>query len=349
MVMVAACKKPNNELLPKETEVKKQTTSITAPNNSNENITFRNGRLVFKDEATFDEAMKSLFNVQAETFENQFSGYTSWRKHNILLAPIEGKDVSKNKEESNQQEPRALYYDTNQPSLPTFLTTLINDKREYQIGNTIVYLEEGKVYFIPQEKEASLKVEGWFNANSLGEMKKGGLQVVAFNEGNGTQRSDYWVDAKYQYQYNSIGHSFKQTFEINAVNRFIANGDKTAFIYVKQKLEYWYKRWWNNGWWEDAGDYRNVGVTNLQGYVQHPVDPLSPVTSPGTINYFSNINSYLNGINYQREIPLHSYTTPDARQEAEYWKFNITADQMYMYVPSHNQAMNLSNVSWQRF
>ncbi len=347
MVMVATCKKPNNELLPKETEVKKETPTIITQN-SNENITFRNGRLVFKDEATFDKAMKSLFSIQAETFENQFSGYTSWRKHNILLAPTEGKDINKNKEKSNQQYPQVLYYDTNQPNLPTFLTTLINNKREYQIGNTIIYLEEGNVHLIPEEKEASLKVEGWFDAKLLGEMKKGNLKVVNFNESNGTERSGSWADAKYQYQYNSIGHTFKQVFEVSAIRNDYGN-KQTTIIYVKQKLVYWYKRWWTSGSWEDAGDYRNVGIINLQSYVEYPADPLSPTTSSGTSKNINSINNNLTNINYQREILLHSYDTSDMRAEAEYWRFNLTADQMYMYVPSHNQTMNLSNVFWQKF
>ena len=355
MLMLGACQKPTNELLPQGVGAKNDAvTTVSSARTVNENITFRKGRLVFKDDSTFNQTMSSLFNIQAETFENQFSGYTSWRKHNSLITPDE------NNVEGNGDEPRPLYYDVDQPELPTFITTLINNKREYQIGNTIIYLEEGKVYHIPESQEATLKVQGWFKANLLGEMQKGSLKVVSFDENNGTERRKGgnstesnstergWADAKYQYQYNAIGHTFKQVFEVSAIVKDNGNNQVTT-IYVKQKLEYWFKRWWTRGSWQDAGDFRNVSMTNFQGYVEFPADYLSPRTSPGMIRNVPSMTSNVNGINTQREIELGKYRTDDMRAEPQFWRFNLTASQMSMVVPSHgNQSMNLSNVFWRK-
>ncbi len=320
MVLFAACQKPNNELVPQVQQQAKTTEIQTKAQNSIENgITSRDGRLVFADAETFHNMLTTISKMSTEetqAFEEKFAGYTSWRKYNhdnIKNEEVEQLSYSKDKEE---------------PSLPSFYTTLINTNREYQIGNTISYLEEGKVYFIPQEQEDKYRKNGKFNASDLKDIPTSVVKTKIYPAGNADENAENRIFiSKYQYQYNYGGHTFKQVLEIATTAIPTSPNWTTTNLYFIQKLEYWYSSWTRKEW-RRAGEVRTNVYTNLQGYAEYP----------GAVYQSFYGNSLTQTQNFDGSPILASsfgvLVNPDA------WKFNLTAN-MEIFVPSHGQCSSV--------
>ena len=308
MVLLAGCQNPKNELLPQEVRNGKTTeTSQNSFRTVGDSIFQKNGRLVFKDSLVFRNTIGNLSNMSDEEkqiFESRFENYVSWRKHNQDCA---GNDNI-----------LALYFDTASPSLPSFFTALVNSKREYQIGKTIFYLEEGKTFEIPENQENSLKQEGWFKASTLANFQTNSLRTVG--------------DGKYQYQYWRSNTEYKHVFE---AARFQANG-YTA-LYIVQKLEYWGWVTWFRKDWRAAGELRGmnivsvVGTCNYSNFLTRFIPRL-----PSTSKSLSNVRTY-------NELVLFSYVGNNAN--INLWTYSFTVDLMDMFVPSHGQVSVFSGLT----
>ncbi len=324
MVLFAACQKPNNELVPQVQQQAKTTEIQTKAQNSIENgITSRDGRLVFADAETFHNMLTTISKMSAEetqTFEEKFAGYTSWRKYNhdnIKNEEVEQLSYSKDKEE---------------PSLPSFYTTLINTNREYQIGNTISYLEEGKVYFIPQEQEDKYRKNGKFNASDLKDIPTSVVKTKIYPAGNADENAENRIqDAKYQYQYNYGGHTYKQVFELASTSIPYAGGQNRAYLYINQKLEYWWQRSFGRSQWVAAGEVRNTKIVDMQGFAYY-------IGGSGTsVWYFSNpFNSTLNNLTFNTTHMLRGEVGNGLN--IDNFKFQLRVSDMSITVPSHGQC-----------
>jgi hypothetical protein len=338
-MLLAACQNPKNELVPNEVKTSTQTSPNSDDSNqrvSREGVTFRKGRLVFDTEQTFYNTMVAVSDMSSEdkeAFEKQYSGYTSWRKYNADL--------------ENDENAPLLYYSLDEIQLPTFYTTLLNNKREYQIGTQIVYLEEGKAYLIPENQEEPLKVNGWFSATTLGEVPTSVVDHIAFNDPNSektnsntkgntnngaTERGNYF-DAKYQFQYSRGDHTFKQVFEVAAISPpFFSRG--INFLYFRQKLEYWKRVGWFRSDWAQAGEFKTMIIDCLNGNVSYP-NKFAKLYLCGALN--NPYTSYSQSSVANLEVTLGQFysTTPT---NASSWTFNLGAGRLEMFLSSHNQC-----------
>ena len=299
MVLLAGCQNPKNELLPQEVRNGKTTeTSQNSFRTVGDSIFQRNGRLVFKDASVLRNTMVALADMSSEekqAFESRFENYNSWRKYND--------------DNAGNDNVFPLYFQADSSSLPSFFTALINTKREYQIGKTITYLEDGKTFEIPEHEENSLKQEGWFKASTLGNFQTNSLRTVA--------------DGKYQYQYLHNGAAYKQVFEVASVE--VSGG---SILYLRQKLEYWGRinRFWRG--WKKAGEVRTMNMIGISGTSGHQagVRPYSPVSFQSRT------------ITSDNELLLNSTSG-----NAQFWRYNISVNFMEMFVPSHGQQAYLSS------
>ena len=293
MMFLAACQNPKNEPLPQEVKTGKNTeTNQNSFRTEGDSIFQKNGRLVFKDEVVFGNTMVALANMSFEekqTFESRFEGYNSWRKYN--------------QDNAGNENIFPLYFQTDSPTLPTFFTALVNTKREYQIGNTITYLEEGKTYDIPEEQESSLKQEGWFKASNLANFQTNSLRVIG--------------DGKYQFPYRYGSTDFKQVFEVGSI---VANG--ISILYLAQKLEYWGRVSWFRKDWRQAGEVRSTRMNSVYAAISLN----APLPILGTTLLGRNTTN----VNFDNEFRLSS-------GNSNLWRYDVRSSFMEMFVPSHGQ------------
>lgn len=319
MVLLAACQKPNNELVPQvqEQQAKSTERQISIQSSTKSKVTSCNGRLVFADAETFHNMLTTISKMsseETEAFEARFEGYKSWRKFNC--------DNAKN------EKVELLSYGKNEPSLPSFYTTLINTNREYQIGDTISYLENGKVYFIPQEQESKLKKNGKFNASDLKDASKSVIKTKKHTADNPDESSESRIHIRnYQYQYNYGGITYNQALEIASIGIPTSQNWTTTNLYFILKLDYWYSRWWLKEW-RNAGEVRNMSYTNLQGYAEYP----------GTLVKYFYGDSFVKISNTDASPILASSFGVLVNVDA--WRFSLTAG-MEIFVPSQGQCSSV--------
>ena len=301
MVLLAGCQNPKNDLLPQEVRNRKTTeTSQNSFRTVGDSIFQRNGRLVFKDASVLRNTMVALAGMSSEekqAFENRFEGYNSWRKYN--------------QDNAGNDNVLPLYFQADSSSLPSFFTALVNIKREYQVGKTITYLEEGQTYGIPEDQENSLKQEGWFKASTLGNFQTNSLRTVA--------------NAKYQYPYRRGNTEYKQVFEVASVD-VTGTG---SILYLRQKLEYWGWINWFRKDWRKAGEVRTMNMVGISGTSVHQAGmyPHSSVSVQNRTNVTSDNELLLN-------ITIGG---------ASFWRYNVSVNFMEIFVPSHSQQAYLSS------
>ncbi len=135
-----------------------------------------------------------------------------------------------------------------------------------------------------------------------------------------TQRN--FTDAKYQYQYNFGGHTYKQVFEIAGIKVPFSTGTEITILYSRIKLEYLRHRNW-----QPAGEQRSISYSNFRGIAQH-----------------GNSTFYLGGVFLSQitQSTDYSYSIGSvigSNLNTNAWTYFLEADAMNTHVPSHNQCL----------
>jgi hypothetical protein len=297
--------------------------SPDAENNSNQmtarapqQVSFQNGRLVFANANVFVNVMSNLAQnpSKIDSLENLFPQYTSWRKYN--------------QERWNDSSATLLKLCEDCLELPNFYTTLLNDKQEYQIGETIIFVNDSKAYNIPLQEEKNLKVNGKFEVSRMSNITYDIIQNERV-EPQETQRN--FADAKYQYQYNFGGHTYKQVFEIMSfkIKPIKNNPTEISYLYLKMKLEYLKRRTFGGDQWLPAGENRVTYIDYLSGFSQYD--------SFSFTNAFHNINRPYTTQNRDTEIYFNEVSGSNLNTSR--WTYNLNSYLMHLYVPSHNQGL----------
>ncbi len=280
-----------------------------------------NGRLVFANQEVFFQTADALSQLSQEEMQAwvQKMGVSSLLFYNL----------------NNVNNPNKQYLADLEIS-PRYLL-LMNLQGEYQIGNYIHWCDkDGMFYFIPNADEKLLKqVKANPKKSNVASKKyiKSTIQVEVPNSDNGNF-STYTVvipgntaDARYQYQYNYGGHTYKMVFEVASV-AFPQMSPNGVFYanYVETNLKLHYLR---NGKWADAGETAvrsfNVSyeVTANQGLLEarkyfsgilngsitssislsKRFNENSPVPWNGAVSWTVSINGW-----YSQTVPVHNNT-----------------------------------------
>jgi hypothetical protein len=113
--------------------------------------------LVFTNESSLQQVLQDLggkSDAQLDIWENGL-GFTSVRSVNKVLVQSVSEDTKL----------------TDDFDLPNFYASIVNEKGEFQIGDTVVFLNGGQSYYIPTSQESSLKTNGTFNLSSIQQLQ----------------------------------------------------------------------------------------------------------------------------------------------------------------------------------
>jgi hypothetical protein len=171
-------------------------------------------------------------------------------------------------------------------------------------------------------KSLTLKVNGKFEISRMNHISYDIIQNERV-EPQETQRN--FADAKYQYQYNFGGHTYKQVFEIAGLKvptNSGSPGDEISTLYLRIKLEYLRRRNW-----QPAGEQRSISFSNFGGIATYPGTPSK---------VFGNLN--LPYITQNRDYVYEIHRVRGAYLNANSWTYNLSSNYMHTFVPSHNQC-----------
>lgn len=205
-------------------------------------FTVQNGRLVFKNRQSLEKTLNELRN-KGNQFWNSWEskiGFTSYRRSGLLN---EGNEIIKGF------------------GFPAYHATLLDKNQTYQIGDTIVFFDNGYQYFIPKKDEQLLQKL----------KKQENVDVLKYKmEAKVTEKSDKnarvamgtnSVDARYQYRFWTDGGSERKIiFEIATVTYYCGSGcAPTIELLTRIKQE------WKNskGQWLPAGETMQKRISNL--------------------------------------------------------------------------------------
>jgi hypothetical protein len=285
----------------------------------NSKVRFENGRLVFENSEVFKNLLNYLTkNPQSiDSFENAFPNYVSWRRFNRQIL--------------NDSSASPLILCDSCLELPNFFQVILNSKAEFQVGNIIVFVSEGKSYEIPYSQENSLKVNGVFDKRLLIEIPSYNFEnILVENRENGRN----YADAKYQYEYHFGGHTYKQVFEI-AATKFKLPGTSSSgsFLYMRMKLEYLKRRTFGSPIWTPAGENRTTLVNNFNG------------SSSYNNQSYTSRNHYINEpyttSNQNKEFYLNEVYGSSHLIDPSKWTYSFNSYLMHLYVSSHGQGPSL--------
>ncbi|GAB3995604.1 hypothetical protein GCM10028807_36200 [Spirosoma daeguense] len=250
-------------------------TSVS-PNNDL-GVSIQNGRLAFKDKASFEKVLSQIRTISTEEeaakWESKFN-YASLRKYNA----------------AHRDKPKL-----EEMNLPIFNKVLLNENAEYIIGKTIVWFNDGYVHYIDNQDENLLQQ---IKSNPALSKNKSAVitKVIPVSEDvkstmgtiGGTS-----LYAWYQKMWSlncSNGLERKTVYEL--VSTTIQGGQGNTFdytLYIRIKLE------WrgSSGWRPNAGETRQVYV-NISGSVWAQCNVITPPPFSFNTWYTSNSDIHLN-------------------------------------------------------
>ncbi|GAA3977104.1 hypothetical protein [Mucilaginibacter dorajii] len=202
---------------------KKENRSATETKNGTvASVTSKNGRLVFKNSDAFKETASALINKDA--------GYLlNWEK-----------DFNFTSLRSDSSASQA--YDSF--GFPVFYGSILNNKGEYMIADTIVYFNNGYKYLISNNDEALLnKIKkdpslatlkfkaGIVPITTSSEVKSGSLSTQSTSlPGGGT-------DARYQHQFLRNGDPNSQRKFVFEIFNYVESAGQTSICYVRTRIK----------------------------------------------------------------------------------------------------------------
>ncbi|MDN3583915.1 hypothetical protein [Mucilaginibacter flavus] len=205
-----SCKKENHSA----TETKNQVLSAS--------VTSKNGRLVFKNSSAYNETASVLLN-------KDLNYLTNWEKDFNFTSLRSDSSASQS-------------YD--RFGFPAFYGSILNNKGEYMIGDTIVYFNNGYKYLIPNNDEALLaKIKtdpsiaalkfkaGIVPVNTSSAVKSGSLSTQS------TSLSGGGTDARYQHQFLRNGDPNSQRKFVFEIFNYVESAGQTSICYVRTRIK----------------------------------------------------------------------------------------------------------------
>lgn len=285
-----------------------------------------NGRLVFKDSKSFIKVLTHLENRDLD-FINSWEGnqnFLSVRSYN------------------DQNPDDARLEDFN---LPINYATIINKDGEYQIGDTIMWLNDGFKHFVPKNDEellSKIKRDPSINVENRYEEKGKRIGVkTAVSDVATEDLTPFQVDAKYQHEFLLSGNSnskrkyFFEIYYYSIRGVYGGTGDYAQLI-TKIKTYYWGSCGWGSSCWKIAGDTVDKRISNLSwqvgyyseagvqiwqsgsnlNFYQRDGNSLEPTLWSGAVlNSKPDLKVFVRG-EYTASVPSHwgtYYTVPDAQ------------------------------------
>ncbi|WP_338766390.1 hypothetical protein WAF17_03675 [Bernardetia sp. ABR2-2B] len=243
-------------------EQQEELTSLEIATKKTDNLTIKDKRFVFDNQEHFQSFMQSFTNKSEQELEN-------WSKSNTVKSLlITG--VSEEFEQFN---------------FPTAFKAIINENGEYQIGNSIVWYNDGFKYFVNNEEELKSIKE-----NPSLSTKKAKVESKIVGKMPSLQRvvlGANTIDARHQrefFQNNNSGSKRKYVHELvtyteylGAYHPIFGNGYTIiSYLYLNIKLEYKGNR--RRSRWKPAGESRRV-FYSLSGSSTISFDGLSQPTN----------------------------------------------------------------------
>jgi hypothetical protein len=258
--------------------------------------------LVFTNESSLQQVLQDLggkSDAQLDIWENGL-GFTSVRSVNKVLVQSVSEDTKL----------------TDDFDLPNFYASIVNEKGEFQIGDTVVFLNGGQSYYIPTSQESSLKTNGTFNLSSIQSYPKYPVTTTYMSKSGNT------FDARYQFEYDAEGRRWKIVYEVA-----IFHDRGTQWVYFRMKLERRHKR--KNWKWDVVNNPRRVFVNNLISQVQFV--PTNTPFSRSCTNSFPNVTGTTYNGNYE-QILCYNFSNVAPTQR---WNYNVSANLLKIEVPAH--------------
>ncbi|WPU96595.1 hypothetical protein SNE25_13815 [Mucilaginibacter sabulilitoris] len=233
-VSLFSCKKDNNI-------ANKDTADL-----SKAQVTNANGRLVFKDSQALNQTINELMNKDPESL-------VKWEK-SLNFNSLRSDSTAASSFESF--------------GFPDFYTSIINNKGEYMIGDTIVYFNNGYKHLIANKDEALLaKIK---SNPSLSTLKfKAGNQVIYKSavEGSLSTQSvglaNGQIDARYQYQFLRNGDNNSKRKLVFEIQNYVEGNPFAYICYVHTRIKQEYLGGNKPNNWLPAGEPTEKKITGL--------------------------------------------------------------------------------------
>lgn len=237
------------------------------------------GRLVFKNVTTFNEALTALNKTGSlKGIPGKETGFLSL---NTALEAFYLQEDAQDK----QLEALADFNFT-----PGHLS-LLNSKGEIQIGNEIIWYQNNMKYYISAEKRSEL---AYFKANPdkvEKKLKAGSKVLPVYENGSREIAADYFNmgfnagDARHQYEFVQQTPIVGNRKYVHEVISFFEGYSDGFFYYWATYLTLRIKLEWKGKKWRPASELRNIS-TNLAG--------TATVNVPGQGAYFAGPNISFN-------------------------------------------------------
>ncbi len=254
-----------------------QPVSSQAQTDAGTDARIENGRIVFKDLETFNMVRTELAELtpsEAETWKSNFN-FVSLEK---ALITSEGDNPT--------------LEDLQKFNFPAAHLWYLNEKGEFQIGETIFWYHDGYKYEANGEDALKLIKE---NPALCKNKSKAGGEVILIDAPSNARTSTavlgtYGLDARHQYQFNAGGQrkyvhelvTYRETYIVDAI-----------YLYLRIKMEYK-----GSKGWKPAGEKRDI-FYNFSWAAQ--------VSNVG--NFSGNFNNNHYNVN-DIQVSLISYLTP---------------------------------------
>jgi hypothetical protein len=259
-----------------------------------------NGRLVFKDSKALNQTINELMNKDPETL-------VKWEK-SLGVNSLRG--------DSTAVKAFASF------GFPDFYESIINNKGEYMIGDTIVYFNNGYKHLIPNKDEAQLAKIKANSSLSVLKFTAGNQAVnVAGADGKLTTQATLTngqIDAHYQYEFLRNGDNNSKRKLVFEIQNYVES-NPTAFVcYVHTRIKQEYLGGNKPNNWLPAGEPTEKKITGLS----YDVSFIN--TGNGTTTHVtgSNVNaSQTDGNNLDRVLCTFqaSQTTINASVRGNYY------------------------------
>lgn len=265
---------------------------LTNSKTVSEGVSVINGRVVFKDDASYEKVYDELGTFSMEKRQQ-------WIKS--LGINTLGDIISTNLENDSYLEKMK------NATLPPPFFTIVNKNGEFQIGSTIVWFD-GNVQHFSKNESALVEIKKDPSKSKVFvEIKPIPLNIKSPNSRINLSVNQ-GANAKYQKPFTVGGTDFKHVYEVVRYPKYL--NPPPAYVpgtnisgltvigvdtYVNIKLEYFKKNLiGNGGTWKPAGESRTIQYT-LYGNVDG-------------INWGSGVPSYGTGLTANQYIKIHSTT-----------------------------------------
>jgi len=215
-----------------------------------------NGRLVFDNYAQMKAKIDELYKMNATEFNawEKSKGFTSYNTYRNYV-------INENWENYQIMKENAPEKEYNKYVTPD-LSLVANQNIEYQVGDSIFFLVDNKIYGLAYDGEERFKeLKSQISDKSLKSIKQNlwsyEIKIDTLKTttklkttGFGTYQSEPW---------GTNSETFKIVFQAIACPDF--TNSKMRYVVVQNKLEYWHVRSWpKKPRWEEAGQsiYKSV-------------------------------------------------------------------------------------------